>query len=84
MQEFRVPYTPGASVLDGLMWVRENLAADLAFRYACVSANVCKECVMRIDGRNGYACTARLKPGVTLLEPLRSDRAQCLASVSYD
>jgi succinate dehydrogenase/fumarate reductase-like Fe-S protein len=72
VQEFQVPFTPGASILDGLLWIREHAAPDLAFRYACISANVCKECVMRIDGRNGYACTERLKAGVTVLEPLRS------------
>ena len=29
---------------------------------------------MRIDGKNGYACTERLKPGETVLEPLASKR----------
>ena len=29
---------------------------------------------MRIDGRNGYACTARLREGETLVEPLAGKR----------
>ena len=29
---------------------------------------------MRIDGKNGYACTERLKPGVTVPEPLANKR----------
>ena len=29
---------------------------------------------MRIDGRNGYACAERLKPGETTLEPLANKR----------
>ena len=67
---FEVPYTPGQSVLDGLMWIRVHADASLAFRFSCINANVCKECVMRIDGKNRYACTERLKPGETLVEPL--------------
>ena len=73
-ETFEVPYTPGQSILDGLMWIREHVDASLAFRFACINANVCKECVMRIDGKNGYACTERLKPGVTVLEPLAGKR----------
>ena len=71
---FEVPYTPGQSILDGLMWIREHADASLAFRFACINANVCKECVMRIDGKNRYACTERLKPGETVLEPLPNKR----------
>ena len=67
---FEVPYTHGQSILDGLMWIREHADPSLAFRFACINANVCKECVMRIDGKNRYACTERLKPGDTVLEPL--------------
>jgi succinate dehydrogenase/fumarate reductase-like Fe-S protein len=70
VQNFEIPYEPGASILDGLMWIREHVDATLAFRYSCISANVCKECVIRVDGRNAYACTERLKDGTTTLEPL--------------
>ena len=73
-QRFEVPYTPGASVLDGLMWIREHSDAGLAFRYSCISANVCKECVMRVNGRNAYACMERLHPGLTRLQPLKGKR----------
>ena len=71
---FEVPYTPGQSILDGLLWIREHVDPSLAFRFACINANVCKECVMRIDGRNAYACTERLRPGETVLEPLATKR----------
>lgn len=71
---FEVPFMPGASLLDGLMWIREHRDASLAFRFACINANVCKECVMRIDGRNRYACTARLREGETVVEPLAGKR----------
>jgi len=71
---FEVPYTPGQSVLDGLIWIRENTDSSLAFRFSCISANVCKECVMRVDGKNAYACMERLKSGRTLLQPLKGKR----------
>lgn len=73
-ERFEVPFTPGQSVLDGLLWIREHADAGVAFRFSCISANVCKECVMRVDGSNAYACTERLKPGLTRLEPLRGKR----------
>ena len=73
-ERFDVPYTDGASVLDGLNWIRAHRDASLAFRFSCISANVCKECVMLIDGKNTYACLARLKPGVTTLDPLAGKR----------
>lgn len=73
-ETFEVPYEPGESVLDGLIWIREHLDPTLAFRYSCISANVCKECVMRVDGSVGYACTERLKPGETVLDPLPNKR----------
>ena len=57
-------------VLDALMSVRRDRDPSLAFRYSCINANVCKECVMLIDGEADYACTTRLHPGVMTLEPL--------------
>jgi len=74
VERFEVPYTPGQSVLDGLLWIREHADPGLAFRYSCISANVCKECVMRVDGHNAYACTARLEPRVMVIEPLAGKR----------
>ncbi|MBK20135.1 MAG: hypothetical protein CMM52_14985 [Rhodospirillaceae bacterium] len=68
--QFDVPHEEGASVLDALVWVRENEDASLAFRYACVSANACKECMVLVDGKVNYACTARLSAGAVTVEPL--------------
>lgn len=73
-QRFDVPFEPGASVLDGLIWIRSHQDSDLAFRYSCISANVCKECVISIDGKKQYACTARLIPGEMALAPLPNKR----------
>ena len=73
-EEFEVPFEAGASVLDGLMWVRRSLDPSLAVRFSCINANVCKECTMLIDGEAGYACTARLREGEISLAPLPKKR----------
>lgn len=79
-ERFDVPFEQGASVLDGLVWIRTHRDATLAVRYSCINANVCKECVMVIDGEKDYACTARLKPGETRIAPLpNKDRLRDLA-----
>ena len=67
---FEVPFEPGQSLLDGLRWVREHRDASLAVRYSCINANACKECLMRLDGKVVYACTARLAEGPLTVEPL--------------
>ena len=67
---FEVAYDPGQSVLDGLRQIRSQSDPSLAFRYSCISANACKECLLLVDGRVAYACTARLEPREMRLEPL--------------
>jgi len=69
-ETFAVDFEPGQSVLDGLRAVRRTLDPSLAFRYSCINANACKECMMLIDGKVAYACTTRLKEGETRLAPL--------------
>jgi succinate dehydrogenase/fumarate reductase-like Fe-S protein len=69
-ETFEVDFEPGQSVLDGLRLIRRDQDPSLAFRFACINANACKECMMVIDGAVDYACTVRLKEGVTALAPL--------------
>ena len=71
---FEVPYEPGQTVLDGLRWVHAQDDATLAFRYSCINANACKECMIFLDGKTVYACTARLEPREMRLEPLPNKR----------
>jgi len=52
------------------VWIRTNCDDTIAFRYSCINANACKECMMLVDGKTAYACTERLKEGVTKLAPL--------------
>ena len=71
---FEVPFYNGASVLDALTWVREHLDESLAFRYSCVNANACKECMVLVNGKTKYACTARLTRETITVEPLSNKR----------
>ena len=59
---FAVPFERGQSVLDGLRRLRIETDPTLAFRFSCINANACKECVMLLDGKVVYACIARLEP----------------------
>ena len=67
---FDVAFEHGQSVLDGLRTLRRTVDPSLAFRFSCINANACKECMMLIDGKVDYACTVRLKEGITILLPL--------------
>ncbi|HEX3952605.1 MAG TPA: 2Fe-2S iron-sulfur cluster-binding protein [Stellaceae bacterium] len=59
------------TVLDAILRIRATSDPSLAIRYSCISANVCKECLIAIDGVVAYACTSRLRPGAVMtLEPL--------------
>jgi succinate dehydrogenase/fumarate reductase-like Fe-S protein len=67
---YEVPFEPGQSVLDGVRWVRQHADPSLAIRFSCINANACKECMIELDGRTVYACTARLEPREMTLAPL--------------
>ena len=70
VDSFEIDFEEGQSVLDGLRALRQHADPSLAFRYSCINANACKECMMLIDGKVDYACTVRLKQSLTTLRPL--------------
>ena len=43
-------------VLDGLIWIRNNIDPTLTFRRSC-REGICGSCAMNIDGGNSLACT---------------------------
>ena len=67
---FTLEFEAGESVLDALRRLRIGTDPTLAFRYACLNANACKECMMLLDGKVVYACTARLEARDMRLDPL--------------
>jgi succinate dehydrogenase/fumarate reductase-like Fe-S protein len=71
-ERYQVPFEPGQSVLDGLRWIRANHDPSLAIRFSCINANACKECMIELDGKTVYACTARLASREMTLAPLHN------------
>ena len=67
---FEEAFEPGQSRLDGLRRVRAEQDASLAIRFACINANACKECIVKMNGKTVYACTTRLVEGEMTVEPL--------------
>jgi succinate dehydrogenase / fumarate reductase iron-sulfur subunit len=43
-------------VLDGLIWIKNNIDPTLTFRRSC-REGICGSCSMNIDGQNTLACT---------------------------
>jgi len=73
-EHYEVPFEQGQTVLDGLRWIRVNRDPSLAIRFSCINANACKECMIELDGRTVYACTARLEARVMRLAPLANKK----------
>ena len=71
---FDLSFEPGQSVLDGLRAIRNEQDSTLAFRFSCINANACKECMMLIDGKVAYACTTPLAAPEMHLAPLPNKR----------
>ena len=69
-ETFNVPFQQGDSVLDALIWINDNVDETLSFRYSCINANACKECMMLIDGEVEYACLKKLQEKKSKLQPL--------------
>ncbi len=60
MQEFTVPSSRGMTVLDGLIYVKENLDSSLAFRTSCRMA-ICGSCGMLINNYPHLACHTQIE-----------------------
>ncbi len=62
----------GPMVLDGLIWIKNNIDPTLTFRRSC-REGVCGSCAMNIDGQNTLACTKSMhdvKDGAVKINPL--------------
>jgi len=72
MKKYKVPVIKGMTVLDGLLWIKENVDNSLAFRYSC-RMGVCGSCGMFINGLPRLACNNQimhLKSDVITIKPL--------------
>jgi succinate dehydrogenase/fumarate reductase iron-sulfur protein len=68
--DFEVPYQQSMRVLDALIYVADNFAPDLAYRWFCGS-KMCGTCAIRMNSREVLACWESVEPEMTL-EPLRN------------
>lgn len=58
-QTFEVPYTPGMTVLDALIAVKERHDGSLAFRSSC-RMGVCGSCGMFVNGKPRLSCQTQV------------------------
>lgn len=74
--EYALDLPDDATVMDGLLRIRDELDGTLAFRASCLRG-YCGECTMRINGKATLACTANVsaftKKGLEIaLDPIRN------------
>lgn len=88
-QTFRVPLTPGATVLQALQYIYDELDSTLAFRFSCRYKR-CGLCGVMVDGKPRLACRTRLEnvqevaplAGLPLVRDLVVDRRAYFGSLS--
>jgi succinate dehydrogenase / fumarate reductase iron-sulfur subunit len=71
-EDYRVTWTTGMTVLDGLKKIKETLSPALAWRSSC-RMGVCGSCGMLINGRARLACNTQVSElggGTVTLAPL--------------
>lgn len=64
---FHIPFTPGMTVLDALMYARDEFDPTLTFRHSCRQA-VCGSDALFINGRQRLACQTQVSD---LTEPIQ-------------
>lgn len=69
-REYSLPEMPGATVLQALQFIYEELDPTIAFRYGCRYKR-CGLCGVMIDGKPRLACKVKLE-GVQVIAPLAS------------
>ena len=72
-QDYTLEMDDSATVLDGLIKVREEVDGTLALRCSCRSA-ICGSCAMRVNGQAALACNTKLADAASdgrpvLIEP---------------
>ncbi|RLI27263.1 hypothetical protein DRO50_04770, partial [Candidatus Bathyarchaeota archaeon] len=74
MSTFKVPVRKGMTLLDALMYIKENLDETLAFRHSC-RMGICGSCGIMVNGKPMLACYTQvlhLNSDSLLIEPLQN------------
>ncbi len=69
---YEVPVRKGMTVLDALLYIKENLDETLTFRYSC-RMGICGSCALRVNGKSTPICNLQvldLGTDTVLIEPL--------------
>jgi len=70
-QRYLVPVEEEISVLALLNRIQQEIDPTLSFRSYCCGLQMCRSCLMKIDGKRRFACITLVKPGATLtVDPL--------------
>jgi len=73
--EYQVPVRENQTVLDVVTYVKPELDAGVAYRFAC-RVGVCGSCAMTVNGKPRWTCRSHVKDVVKgdrlKIEPLRS------------
>ena len=60
MQQFTVPSSHGTTILDGLIYIKENLDSTLTFRTSC-RMGICGSCGMLVNNYPHLACHTQIE-----------------------
>jgi succinate dehydrogenase/fumarate reductase-like Fe-S protein len=62
-EEYRVETDAGMSVLVLLDRIQKHIDPTLSFRSYCCGLQMCRSCLMKIDGKKSFACITIVRPG---------------------
>ncbi len=84
MVTYRVPVSKGLTVLDALLWVKENVDNGLAFRYSC-RMGICGSCGMLINGKPMLGCETQIAElGADVIEVAPLSNYEVIRDVATD
>ncbi len=62
-QEYRIDTNTEMSVLVLLDLIQKNIDPTLSFRSYCCGLQMCRSCLMKINGKKSFACITVVRPG---------------------
>ncbi|WP_457568015.1 succinate dehydrogenase/fumarate reductase iron-sulfur subunit [Desulfurobacterium sp.] len=74
-QDYEIPVAKGMTILEALMYIKDNIDSTLSFRAFCRSG-ICGSCALNINGKPRLACKTQIEnvlketPSFITVEPL--------------